>query len=176
MASILSKTGLALLLSFQLFPAPGLAEWTSRLENGGQVVVDPESNRATVTRKGVTTPLWDGVHRLEDGTSLTVRSGQVVPNQAILRARQPQPPAGDQAAVWVGTPIIGASPCEQLVERVCGANGSCKTAPACDPARQLLAMEREERSQSGVPGYMTYTSGQCKEAARDREFFHACQP
>ena len=100
------------------------AQWTSQLEAGGTVSVDPTTNRATVTRDGVSTPLWDGVHRLQDGSAVTVRSGQVVPNEAILRARKPQPPPTDQAESWVGIPIVGASPCEQLVQRVCGATNS----------------------------------------------------
>jgi len=173
MGTILKKFRFPLLLTFLLSLAPALAQWTSRLENGGDIVVDPSTNRATVTRNGVTTPLWDGVHRLEDGTVLTVRSGQVVPNEGILRARKPQPTVTDQAAIWVGTPIIGVAPCEQLVERVCGVNKRCNDAPACAPARQLLEMEREERSKSDHPGNMTYSSGQCKEAAKD-EFFSEC--
>jgi hypothetical protein len=174
MSSILKKIRFTLLLVFLLNLVPAFAQWTSRLENGGEVVVDPTSNRATVTRGGVSTPLWDGVHRLEDGTTLTVRSGQVVPNQDILRARKSQPAVTDPAASWVGSPIIGLSPCEQLVNHVCGVNHHCNDDPACGPARQLLEMEREERSKSGQPKYMTYSSGQCKEAARDTAFFHEC--
>jgi len=174
MVAMLKKTGLVLVLSLQLFSLPASAQWTSRLENGGQVVVDPATNRATVTRHGVTTPLWDGVHKLDDGTVLTVHSGQVVPNESILQARKPPPFFTDQAKTWVGTPIIGLSPCEQLVEHVCGVNHHCADAPACNPARQLLKMEREQRSKSVHPENMTYSSGQCKEAARDTTFFQGC--
>lgn len=149
------------------------AEWSSRLEAGGEVNVDPRTNRATITRDGVTTPAWDGVHQLQDGSTLTIRAGQAVPNQEILRARQQPPPAvTDQASAWVGTPIVGFSPCEQLVRRVCGKNQGCEAEPACKPARQLLDMEEEERS--GSPQNMTYSSGQCMEALKDSEFFGQC--
>lgn len=176
MGAVPVKIQLVLSLVLLFYLAPVFSQWTGRLERGGAVVVDPATNRATVTRDGVSTPLWDGVHRLEDGTVLTVRSGQVVPNEAILRARRPQPAVTDQAVGWVGTPIIGNSPCERLVERVCGANQRCNTAPACAPARQLLEMEREERTTSELPGRMSYSSGQCQEAARDTGFFRECPP
>jgi hypothetical protein len=153
------------------------AEWKAQLERGGQVRVDPESNRVTVTRDGVTTPLWDGVHRLQDGTVITVHSGQVVPNEAILRARQQPPaPVTDQAQAWVGYLIQGESPCERLVRQVCGPEQQCKQAPGCDPASQLLDMERQERADSKTPGRMTYSSGQCMEAAKDKQFFRMCAP
>jgi hypothetical protein len=164
------------LVAFLCAP-PAWAEWRSQLEAGGQVSVDPTTNRATVTRQGVSTPLWDGVHRLEDGSVITVRSGQVVPNQSILRAReQPPEPVTDQAQAWVGTPIVGLSPCEQLVRRVCGDQQQCSQAPACGPAQQLLDMERDERAKSLNPDSMSYSSGQCQEAARDPEFFRQCLP
>jgi hypothetical protein len=171
------KLCFALLLGAFLCASPAFAEWTSQLEAGGKVSVDPTTNRATVTRQGVSTPLWDGVHRLQDGSVITVRSGQVVPNEEILRAREQRPKAlTDEAQAWVGTPIVGLSPCEKLVRRVCGDTQQCSQAPACDPARQLLDMERQERANSTHPGSMTYSSGQCQEATRDTEFFRQCAP
>lgn len=163
----------ALLLALAM---PAVAAWNAQLQNGGQVRVDPETNRATVTRDGVTTPLWDGVHRLEDGSVITVRSGQVVPNEAILRARKPPPPPTDKAQTWVGRVIDGESPCERLVREVCGARGQCDTGQACDAARQLLDMEHRERAGSERPDLTTYSSGQCIEAGRDRQFFQVCRP
>ena len=62
------------------------------LQHGGVVTVDPDTNRATVTQRGVTTPLWDGTHRLEDGSVLIINRGVTVPNRAILDSRQ-LPPA-----------------------------------------------------------------------------------
>jgi hypothetical protein len=176
MRAMPGKLYFALLLTGVLYMPLVLSDWTSKLEAGGQVRVDPTTNRVTVTRDGVSTPLWDGVHRLEDGSVITVRSGQVVPNEEILRARKPQPPAIDEAQAWVGTPIVGLSPCEKLVRRVCGDMQQCRQVPACDPAQQLLDMERKERAASDNPGGMTYSSGQCQEAVKDTEFFRQCTP
>lgn len=152
------------------------AQWQSTLSDGGQVSVDPKTNRATLTRDGVTTPLWDGVHSLSDGSTLTVRAGQAVPNEAILKSRQqPEPPVADPALGWVGSPIVGLSPCEQLERRVCGVNGLCKEAEACSVAAQLLSAEQDERA-SGKADVMTYSSGRCMEALSDQVFFKACSP
>jgi hypothetical protein len=172
------KTVFLVLLSGLVLTAPAVsAAWKGQLDRGGQVRVDPDSNRVTVTRDGVTTPLWDGVHRLQDGTVITVRSGQVVPNEAILRARdKPPAPLTDQAEAWVGYRIEGESPCERLVRQVCGADEACAKAPACDPARQLLDMEQQERAANHTPDTMTYSSGQCMEAAKDKQFFRVCTP
>lgn len=157
--------------------SPVYADWNAQLESGGRVSVDPTSNRATVTRDGVSTPLWDGVHRLKDGSVITVRSGQVVPNEQILRAReQPPQPLTDQAQGWVGTPIDGYSPCERLVRSVCGVDQHCGQETACKAAQQLLDMERDERAKSHHPDTMTYSSGQCQEAFKDKEFFRQCPP
>lgn len=155
-------------------PQPRAAGWSARLKEGGQVSVDPRTNRATIRRDGMETQLWDGVHVLEDGSTITVRSGQVVPNEAILRARQMPAPPKPKQQLWVGEPIVGLSPCERLVHRVCGMDNGCAGAPACDPARQLLGMEQQERRDSGRPGYTTPASGQCIEADQDRTFFATC--
>ena len=152
---------------------PRAAEWSAPLKGGGQVSVDPRTNRATVRRDGVETQLWDGVHVLQDGSTITVRSGQVVPTEAILRARE-MPERPKPRALWAGKRIVGYSPCENLVHRVCGMDNACIGSPACGPARQLLGMEQKERSDSDSPDYTTPTSGQCLEADQDRAFFRTC--
>lgn len=146
--------------------------WTARLQQGGEVRVDPSTNRPTIVIEGRELQLWDGVHRLQDGRELTVESGRVVPNPEILQAREPWP----EPAVPVkgaGRVIVGESPCERLVAGVCGPNGSCSGSAACDPARQLLEMEREEQQRAGTPKLTTFTSGKCVEALGDA-FFTPC--
>ncbi|GMQ87714.1 MAG: hypothetical protein BMS9Abin08_0920 [Gammaproteobacteria bacterium] len=151
------------------------AQWSAPLKSGGTVTVDPQTNRATVRRNGVETQLWDGVHQLEDGSTLTVRSGTAVPNQDILRARQlPSHPEPAETGPWSGAPIVGYSPCEQLVRRVCGVNQTCSSAKACGPAKQLLNMEQTEREANASPDYMTPASGQCQQADKDRAYFVTC--
>ncbi len=66
------------------------------------------------------------------------------------------------------------SPCFRLVVQVCGDNGQCGNAEACDPARQLLKMEREERLSNYIPTAPTATGKQCTEAM-ENEFFAKCQ-
>jgi hypothetical protein len=146
-------------------------EWSTRLQDGSRVTVDPNTNRATVTREGVTTQLWDGTHRTQDGSILIIRRGTAVPNEPVMEMRQLAPPEPED---WEGFPIAGYSPCEELVRHVCGKQNQCADAEACNPARQLLKMEDEERDASRFHSRMTYTSGQCKKARKDVEYFTPC--
>ena len=148
------------------------AGWSSTLKGGGQVNVDPRTNRATVTRDGVQSQLWDGVHRLDDGSYIIVNSGQVIPNKEILDARGRTPTPDIEG--WEGGLIKGYSPCEQLVHRVCGFTLTCMDQPACNPALQLLEMENAERAAGPNPNLMTYTSDQCRQADTDNGFFASC--
>ncbi len=151
------------------------AGWSAPLVDGGEVRVDPRTNRATVLRDGVETQLWDGTHRLQDGSTLIIHSGQAVPNAAILGSRRlPDQPERPRAEQWIGVPIVGYSPCERLLRRVCGLSQECGSAKACDPARQLLEMEQQERKANDSPNYMTHASGQCQEADQDKAFFVSC--
>ena len=151
------------------------AGWSAPLVGGGEVRVDPRTNRATVLRGGVETQLWDGSHRLQDGSTIIIRSGQAVPNAAILGSRRlPGQAERPRAEQWVGVPIVGYSPCERLVRRVCGLSQECSSVQACEPARQLLGMEQQERKANDNPNYMTHASGQCQEADQDKAFFVSC--
>ncbi len=67
------------------------------------------------------------------------------------------------------------TPCAKLVAKVCGDKGQCSAAAACDPSRQLLVMERQERLQSKDPDFPTDSGLQCEEAM-DNVFFKACAP
>ena len=155
---------------------PALADnWTSTLVGGGVVTVDPDTQRATVTRDGVTTPLWNGVHRMQDGSALIVNQGEAVPGVPAPR-RPPHQLPPPEAEDWEGALISGYSPCEQLTHHVCGLHNECATARACSPSRQLLAMEQEERAKEADSSRMTYTSGQCINAKKDVEYFSACRP
>ena len=178
--SIINRSTRVIVLTGSLLLAslPGglqAAQWSASLKDGGTVTVDPQTNRATVRRNGVETPLWDGVHQLEDGSTLTIRSGTAIPTQSILRARQlpesPEPPVADQGP---GIPIIGDSPCERLAQRVCGTNRACGAVTACGAVEQLLNMERNERKAAASPDVMTPSSKQCLQADKDRAYFVTC--
>ena len=156
--------------------AGAVAAWAAdpdfKLRQGGSVTVDPNTNRATVTRDGVTTPLWDGTHRLEDGSILIIRRGTSVPREPMAA---PRPIPETEAEKWAGAPIIGYSPCERLVQRSCGAHNECLKEESCNLAQQLLTMEQDERAASENRNRMTYTSGQCQEVEKDRALFPYCR-
>ena len=166
----MTRLTLLILLMLPVFTAPA-ADWSSQLQGGGTVSVDPNTNRATVTRGGVTTQLWDGAHRLQDGSILITNHGVAIPNESILESRQAPPPETEE---WEGVRIVGTTPCERLVRRVCGDKNQCGDADACNPSRQLLDMETGERDASKNRGLMTYTSGQCLKAMKQPEFFTSC--
>ena len=159
------------LLPVLAVPQPASA-WSSSLSGGrGEVTVD-RSNRATVNQGGIERPLWDGTHRLEDGSTLIIRQGIAVPNPAILESRdQLQSP---EAEDWEGVRIVGTSPCERLERKVCGPENECLSTEACTAVSQLVDREWDERRVSHNAGYMTPTSGQCKLAPEDTEFFVRC--
>jgi len=142
------------------------------MEGGGTVSVDPETNRATITREGVTSPLWDGTHRLEDGSILIIRHGEVVPNQPILEARERTRPKEEE---WKVEPIVGYSPCEKLERRVCGREDQCAGGEGCALARQLLDMEKDERAAADSPNLTTYTSSRCLSVENDTGLFPDCK-
>ncbi|MGB5259750.1 MAG: hypothetical protein WBO34_04420 [Gammaproteobacteria bacterium] len=142
------------------------------LQYGGAVRVDPDTNRAMVTRDGVTTPLWDGTHRLDDGSILIIRQGTSVPRGGIAEPRRIPELAVEQ---WEGAPIVGYSPCEKLVHRSCGLHDECHEQEGCKLAQQLLAMEADERASSENPNRMTYTSGQCQNVSQDMKLFPYCK-
>ena len=167
-----ATTTQVVLLAFSVATAQA-AEWSSRLKGGGELIVDPRTNRATILKNGVQTQPYDGVHQLEDGSTITIHSGIAVPTTEILEARHPKPEK-PEASAWIGAPIVGYSPCERLVRRVCGTDDECSTAPGCGPAKQLLSMEQEERRNNTTPNIMTHSSGQCQEADKDRSFFVTC--
>ena len=150
------------------------AGWTAGMQGGGTVTVDPDTGRATVTRDGVTSSLWNGVHRLQDGSVLIVNHGEVVPGEhAASPPRQLPPP---DTADWEDVKIVGYSPCERLARQVCGRHNECAAVEACRSSQQLLAMEQDERTRADDGSRMTYTSGQCLGASKDMEYFSACRP
>ncbi len=170
-----------------LLPSAALCEnWSAPLERGGQVEVDPRTNRPAIIQDGRQSPLWDGIHRLDDGTVIRIERGQVVPTTDMLDQPPgtPQtPPESDASPVDAHVPdatsqagiipLTGASLCEQLVLRACGATRGCWLTPACDAARQLRDMEQEDRLRGGDPNRPNQTSQQCGESLTN-PFFAPC--
>lgn len=171
----------AALATLLLCTAPAGADepWTAPLQRGGQVEVDPRTNRPVINQDGRQTQLWDGVHRLEDGSVIRIEGGRVIPTTDMLVP----PLAPEQSATTdaegetdqpAGEPITGASPCEQLVIRVCGASRTCWREPACEAARQLREMEQEEWLKGADPHRVTESGKQCTEAMSN-DFFAPCR-
>ena len=163
---------ITLVLSVCAPVAPAVADWSAKMLGGGAVTVNPDTRRATVTKDGVSSQLWDGAHRMEDGSVLIVNHGEVVPGESPDIPRQLPPP---EAADWEAVKIVGYSPCEHLVHQVCGLQNQCATAEACNLSRQLLTMEQGERTSADDGSRMTYTSGQCQKAKEDYSYFVVCR-
>jgi hypothetical protein len=216
--------------------------WTSTLQDGSVLEVDPSTRRPMRYYNGGTAPLWDGTHQLEDGSVVIVRDGAIVPTQGMIDTWREEPGAApemrgryceqlvrktcgfndecgrrqpcvlarqllrmereEQRRTPIGSglypntastsecldamgnaafpacegsrPDVSDTACAKLVERVCGRDDRCSSSPACDPARQLLRMETEERLESADPEARTTTGAEC-EKMRDNTFFKPCE-
>jgi hypothetical protein len=101
------------------------------------------------------------VHQLNNGAVIIVRDGVVVPDESIIQAQQEEA-RGDLREA-----------CLKLVTKVCGPQNECQSHPSCDPARQLLSMERDELN-SSWSGDTPESSTLCLEALGNEEFFNIC--
>jgi hypothetical protein len=152
--------------------ATGAEPWQGTLQDGSVVNVDPGTNRATVTNsRGVSTPIWNGVHRLEDGSTITTSNGIIVPNQQILESRQPMAPK----PMTVSTEP--SSECRMLHEAVCGADDACADMQACQLANQLLQFDQDEARDinSGRVIADRTVPSQCRQAFHDSVKFPPCK-
>ena len=103
-----SLSFVALLASGPVLPE----SWTSELSRGGHIEVDPATNKPWIsTPEGAHVPLWNGVHRLQDGSTVTVREGVMVPNEEVLQLRDHY----RTEKAFVGEPGFS---CDQLVRKV----------------------------------------------------------
>lgn len=152
-----------------LLPAAVSADtWQSRLQGGAEVSVDPNTRRAVGTINGQQRPLWDGVHRLEDGSTLIVRDGIAVPTAPMVEQWQ----ARSQPE-----PVFQYHYCKQLVRKTCGFDESCDRSAPCLQARSLLGDEAREQLALGhrrTADAQTATGERCKEALSDPSF-PACE-
>ncbi len=152
-------------------PAMCAQYWENRTLDGSRIQVDPNTNKATIqSSKGSSAPLWDGVHKLQDGSTVTVRSGVMVPNPDVLDLRQSEPKAQELASE-------GQRLCNKLVRKVCGFGNECSPSPQCKTAQQLAQFALEEqREQAASQGNNRFleTPGQCREALARRDFFTPC--
>lgn len=155
------------------FPSFGWAgTWGSNLQGGGHIEVDSTTNKATLyNQQGASVPLWDGVHRLEDGSTVIIRDGVMVPNEEVLELRdewsREQRVASEQ----------GQAVCTKLVRKVCGLGDECASSPACTLARQLREFAEEEERERARPGFSARfleLPGQCREGLDKEAYFKPC--
>jgi hypothetical protein len=112
---------------------------------------------------GGASPLWDGTHRLEDGSVVIVRDGQAVPTESMMNS-------------WAepgSEPRLSERYCDQLVRKVCGFREECARSQSCVLARQLLSMEREQQRRAPMgsgPAPQTESSGECRDALSNPAF------
>jgi hypothetical protein len=163
----------AMLLSGRLaFAAP----WNAELGTGQQISVSPTDNRAVIeSGRGQGKPLWDGVHRLSDGSTITIRSGILVPNEALQTYQAAPGPPSDRSASDQETfsaPAGRRGSCDELVLSCCGLHGSCEDAEACVLARQLRRMQHQPDSVR--LGNADWAEQQCREALQDHTRFTTC--
>ncbi len=141
------------------------AYWQAELEDGRQIQVDPQTNRAVIqSAGGAATPLWDGVHRLSDGSVITVRSGLMVPNADVMALRRGEP-------AETAPPSSGTA-CDDLMLQACGLNDECAAAEPCDLARQLRILRRAPASTDS--DQREWAELRCQQSLADPQLFPAC--
>ncbi len=141
------------------------ADWEGALLDGSRLQVDPATRRAWRWENGQARPLWDGVHRLEDGSVVIVREGTAVPTEEMLET---WPLPVEEVAE------LEVSVCEDLVEKVCGSEAGCAESQPCRLAHQLLDMAKEERATGPLDPVGATSSDQCREAM-ENPFFVPCE-
>ncbi len=151
-----------------LYVAQGWSQgWTGSLESGGVVKMDPTTNRATVYSDSGATQLWDGTHRMQDGSVVIVRDGIVTSGPNVQSQTPGTPPRAEPGMT------LASSACVELVIKVCGFNGECRNAEPCSPARQLMQLEKDESWQTRSQG-PNKTSAQCRQALDSSDYFARC--
>lgn len=113
-------------------------DWVGGLVGGGEIKVDGDSRRAFRVDGGREVPLWDGTHRLQDGTTVIVKDGIAVPTREMYSEWETQVSTNADRP-W----------CDRLVEKSCGGDGSCARNDACERARDLFAREQSLRRAGG---------------------------
>lgn len=145
------------------------ASWQGVLQDGRQFHVDPSTNRAIIqSGSGAGSVLWDGVHTLDDGSVITVRSGLMVPNEEVMTTRHTKKPAEQRTTA---RPLDPA--CDDLVVKTCGLTAQCDTKEACDLAKQLRETQRRAVAQEDKGS--EWSASQCQSALADEAMFPSCE-
>jgi len=167
------STHFSVLAAFLILSSPVNAEDPSTIGGmggGGVVRMDPNTQKPTHHSDQGSVPLWDGVHRMDDGSVVIVKGGVVVKDERVLD-KVTQQQANDPVAAK-------PSDCMDLVKKLCGAQNECASNPGCSPARQMLSLEEDEIRSRTADGFSTVnleTTRQCREALHDESYFARCE-
>ena len=142
-----------------LLLSPMVSATTAQLMDGAVVDMGPPGSQVYIVKPdGGRYPLWNGVHQLSNGTTLTIRGG-------VLATE----PWSSQGAM----PMHGR--CRTLVDKVCGVHGQCSDATACELARQMADIEARGGNAAGPAPGAPSESEQCETALRDEAYFKPCR-
>ena len=155
--------------------------WNAELATGQEITVDPSTNRPVIESKdGRSRQLWDGVHRLRDGSTITVERGIMVPNEEVSTLRRPPPErmeeADDEKAAAETAPEHGAEDgenCDRLVLKTCGLNKACEADEPCTLSRQLRSMQGHPGDRP-AGGNLGWSEQRCRESLENESEFPAC--
>ena len=151
-----------LILLTLLAPAPVLtAEWQPlpTTQQGYELRYDPQTSRVETRVNGQVQPMWDGVHRLENGQVLRIRNGIAVRDETVMQNESSPQFLRDEV-----------STCRRLVRKSCGLGGTCGRTESCRHASQLLSFHNEAKYSDRHKIEL-----QCLEALDDVDFFKPCQ-
>jgi hypothetical protein len=173
--SVLTLVGIAVVV----FPASAIAQtgWSGSLHDGREIVADPRSNKVVIgSGQAQGQPLWDGVHRLSDGSTVTIRAGVMVPNasSSASASENPQAAATADPAPRPSPPVGGpqTTHCDQLVLKTCGMRQACRSLEPCRLATQLRQLRHQPASASA--DNRRWAEGQCHEALQDESAYPPC--
>jgi hypothetical protein len=141
--------------------APALvADWQPlpTTQQGYELRYDPTTSRVETRVNGQVRPMWDGVHRLENGQVLRIRNGVAVRDETVMQS-EPRPQVLRDEV----------STCRRLVRRSCGLGGTCGHTESCRHATQLLGFHNEAKHSDRHKIEL-----QCLEALDDTAFFKPC--
>ncbi len=159
-----------LLLAVAILLPTSTFGWSGDLGDGSLISVDPTTGKVLRYSGTDSQQLWDGTHRLKDGSVVIVRDGIAISGVGETTTQ----PAETKIKKKRGEdkPPQAVSPCIELIIKVCGFNGACNGSPACSPARQLLHME-EEAAWKGDRSGRIESIDQCRKAQQN-SFFTPC--
>ena len=174
--SVRAVFGIALLVLS--VSAPAQSGWSGSLHDGREIVADPHSNRVVIgSGEAQGEPLWDGVHRLSDGSTVTIRSGVMVPNQPSSPPSASDIPQANMPAASLPRrqgPADGPQTtyCDQLVLKTCGMQQDCRALESCRLATQLRQLRHQPASVSA--DNRRWAEDQCHEALQDDIAYPPC--